>query len=121
MIEMEGGGAQLTVSTLDVGGNRTNFQIQPVDKISSKYYLRFNALDRPHVLSDITDILGRNNISIASVVQHESPEVENDAEVAVPVFIMTHRTTEGHMRAAEAALSQLDSLRSPCVRMRVAD
>jgi len=121
IIDMAVGRAQLTFRTMDLGGNSKSFKIQPTEKISSKYYLRFNALDRPHVLADITDILGRNDISIASVVQHESAEVENGADVTVPVFIMTHRTTEGHMRAAERELNGLDSLRSPCVRMRIAD
>ncbi len=121
IIDMAVGRAQLTFANLDLFGGRTMFRVQPTDQIVSKYYLRFNALDRPHVLADITDILGRHEISIASVVQHESPEVENGHVTSVPVFIMTHRTTEGQMRTAEAELNRLDALHSPCVRMRVAE
>ncbi|TWU12373.1 Homoserine dehydrogenase [Symmachiella macrocystis] len=121
IVDMAVGRSQLTFPTLDLFGGRTTFRVQPTDKILSKFYLRFNALDRPHVLADITDILGRHEISIASVVQHESPEVESSKNSVVPVFIMTHRATEGQMRAAEAELNQLKSLLSPCIRMRVAE
>ncbi len=121
IIDMAVGRAQLTFKTLVLPGEGAEYEVQPIDDIVSKFYLRFNALDRPHVLADITDILGRNGISIASVVQHESPEVQNGKEPPVPVFIMTHRTTEGKMRAAEAELNRLDSLHSPCVRMSVAE
>jgi len=121
IIDTAVGRAQLTFATLDLTSNDSPYQVQPTDEIVRKFYLRFNALDQPHVLADITDILGRNGISIASVIQHESPENEGDEPDVVPVFIMTHRTTEGRMRAAETELNQLDSLHSPCVRMSVAE
>ena len=58
------------------------------------------------------------------MIQHEAPELEEqapDAPATVPVVIMTHRTTEGRLRAAERELGQLSSVRPPWVRMPVAD
>ena len=74
------------------------------------------------MLADIADVLGREGISIASVIQHEAPEVENGGdESIVPLVIMTHRTTEGKLQAAERQLAELSCLRPPHVRMPVAD
>ncbi|MFM8289851.1 MAG: ACT domain-containing protein, partial [Planctomycetaceae bacterium] len=90
--------------------------------IAGRYYLRFQVLDRPHVLADIAAVLGRNGISIASVIQHEAPESgAHDATTGptVPLVIMTHRTTEGNLRAAEEGLARLGSIRPPHVRMPV--
>ena len=73
---------------------------------------------------DIADILGRNHISIASVIQHEAPEAaggENGEKRSVPLVIMTHRTATGHLQAAEQELARLSSITPPHVRMPVAD
>jgi homoserine dehydrogenase len=80
--------------------------------------------DRPRVIADVADILGRNEISLASIIQHEAPEVdasENNGVPIVPLVIMTHRTTEGSIRAAEAELAELSTVHAPHIRMPVAD
>jgi hypothetical protein len=50
------------------------------------------------VLADIADILGRNEISISSVRQDETADVDDLSGVA-RLVIMTHRTTEGRLRS----------------------
>ena len=40
--------------------------------VPGRFYLRFNVDDRPGVMAEITGILGRHRISIASVIQHET-------------------------------------------------
>lgn len=119
------GRARLTFPRLEIWRDSAPFPIQPAEHSSSRYFLRFNVEDRPHVLADIADILGTNNISIASVIQHEAPEVQGAAEFArsptVPLVIMTHRTSEGNIRAAEVELNRLAALRPPHVRMPVAN
>jgi homoserine dehydrogenase len=114
----------LTFRRLDLWQEQPPLPVQPAEEILRRDYLRFNVEDRPHVLADIADILGRNGISIASVIQHEAPEVqEGDAprSPTVPLVIMTHRTTEGQLRAADAELDRLSSVRKPRIRMPVAD
>jgi homoserine dehydrogenase len=88
--------------------------------VANRYYLRFNVLDRPHVFADIADILGRKGISLASIIQHEAPE-NDSTESIVPLVVMTHRTTYGSLLLADRELDQLDSLRTPRIRMPVAD
>ena len=124
LIDVAVGRAQLTFRQLPLGSRATALPVVPPEDTIQRYYLRFNALDRPHVFADITDILGRHGISLASVIQHEAPELDDDAtdrELVVPIVVMTHRTTEGRIRAAEAELHNLRSLRPPVVRMSISD
>jgi homoserine dehydrogenase len=88
-------------------------------QVLGRYYLRFTIHDHPGVLAEITGILGRQRISISSVIQHE-PERETDSQY-VPLVIMTHRAPEGAARAAVAEIDRLDCIRQPSVRMRVQD
>jgi homoserine dehydrogenase len=86
-------------------------------KISGRFYLRFNVEDRPGVMAEIAGILGRHNISIASVIQHETAEEENAG--AVPLVIMTHLALEGSMTEALSEIGRLASVMPGMVRMRV--
>jgi homoserine dehydrogenase len=124
IIDVATGRAKCTFSLLDLWHAQPALPVLPAEQISRRYYLRFNCEDRPHVFADITDILGKHEISMASVIQHEAPEVDEADESApptVPVVVMTHRTSEGNLRAAERALDNLHSLRTPRVCMPVAD
>jgi homoserine dehydrogenase len=120
LIDVATGRAALTFPRIDVWQARQPFPVQPPPQVANRYYLRFNVLDRPHVFADIADILGRNGISLASIIQHEAPE-DSAAESIVPLVVMTHRTTYGRLLAADAELDRLDSLRGPRIRMPVAD
>ena len=124
IIDVAVGRAQLTFSRLDLWEEHQPIPVQPAEKIYRRYYLRFNVDDRPHVMADITDVLGRNGISLASVIQHEAPELDDaDGGHAAPVslVIMTHRATEGSIRAARRELQELSCLRSSMVCMPVSD
>ena len=124
LIDTALGRASLTFSRLDIWQEQAPLPVQPAEEIVNRYYLRFNVEDRPHVFAEIADILGRHRISLASIMQHEVPEVEEIApspHPLVPLVVMTHHTTEGQLRFADRELDQLKSLRSPRVRMPVAD
>jgi homoserine dehydrogenase len=81
--------------------------------------LRLRVEDHPGVLADVTGILGRHRISIASVIQHE-PDTEGGVQ-EVPLVIMTHTAAEGAIQAAVAEINKLSSVRADTVRMRVLD
>ena len=88
-------------------------------KVPGRFYVRFNVDDRPGVMSEITGILGAHNISIASVIQHETEE--DDASNVVPLVIMTHTTAEGAMADAMKTIGQLACVHPGSVRLRVRD
>ena len=124
LIDVATGRAAQTFAHLELWHDEPPFSVQPAEETSSRYYLRLIVEDRPHVLADITAVLGRHQISLASVIQHEAPEpgvAQDGDEALVPLVITTHRTTEGRFRAADRELDQLGCVRTPRIRMPVAD
>ncbi len=121
LVNVVTGRAAASFEHMELFGNSNAFRIQPAEDIERRYYLRFNVEDRPHVLATLTDILGRHQISISTVVQHEAPEPDEQPVETVPLVFMTHRTSEGRMRAAELEFRKLDCIRPPLVRLPVDD
>ncbi len=66
----------------------------PPEKRLSRYYMRVHVEDSPGILSKISGVLGKNNISIASVMQKEQ------SSAFVPLVIMTHRARESGILAS---------------------
>ena len=88
--------------------------LRPMEEIRSAYYLRVMAMDRPGVLSQVAGVLGRNEISIASVIQKGRAAAE-----AVPVVMMTHEARERDMRQALATINKLPVVAGPTMMIRV--
>jgi homoserine dehydrogenase len=114
------GRTAITFRTLNLWSNDRQAPVALRDPamVPGRYYLRFNVDDRPGVMAEIAGILGRHNISIASVIQHET---EEEAAGVVPLVIMTHTASEGAMRQAMETINCLASVHPGSVRMRVRD
>lgn len=124
IIDMALGRTAITFPKLEIWSEGAERELVPRDEITSRFYLRFQVEDRPHVFADIADILGQHEISLASIIQHESPEhdsVKEGESPIVPLVVMTHRTELGKLLAADQAISELDALREPRIRLLVAD
>ncbi len=89
----------------------------PFESSVSRYYLRFHVLDRPGILSKIAGILGKNQISIASVIQKETEEEHE----YVPLVMLTHSARESNMKKAVSEINVLDELEGAGVILRVID
>ena len=87
------------------------YKILPIQRIVSKYYLRFQVEDRPGVLGRIARTLGRHDISILSVHQKESHDPSS-----VPVIILTYEACEENLRSA---LKEIDAEKAVSQRTRV--
>jgi homoserine dehydrogenase len=85
-------------------GHDVELRLKPMAEVLSEYYLRFSVLDKPGVLSKISGVLGRHNISIASVIQKGRRVGET-----VPLVMMTHHACERDMHAA---LREIDHIAS---------
>jgi len=119
LIDTVVGRSAITFRTLELWSERgASVSASDYANVAGRYYLRFNVADQPSVLAEIAGALGKQNISIASVIQHEA---EEGSQGVVPLVIMTHNTTEGAMCRAIAAIDQLTFMRSRSVRMRVRD
>jgi homoserine dehydrogenase len=117
LIDTAVGRAAITFRTLELW-SQSSARVGASDyaNVSGRYYLRFSVADQPSVLAEIAGALGKQNISIASVIQHEA---EDESRAVVPLVIMTHNTTEGAVCRAIAAIERLSFLRGVSVRMRV--
>jgi len=72
-------------------------QIVPMSEVRARYYLRFDVADHPGVLAIIAGALGKQDVSIAQMVQDDRA---TEAEGTVPVLIITHHSDEGSVRRA---------------------
>ncbi|HBA88604.1 MAG TPA: homoserine dehydrogenase [Geobacter sp.] len=91
-------------------------KIKPIGEIISKYYIRFQALDRPGVLARIAGALGARGISIASMIQ-----TARSASEVVPIVIMTHEAREEDVRHALAEIDNFEVIRDKSNFIRIED
>ena len=120
LIDMVVGRTAITFRTLELWSKRAaRVVLRERDAIRSRYYLRLSVEDRPGVLADIAGVLGKNKISISSVIQHE-PDKEAE-ESKVPLVIMTHLAASGALQSALSAFDKLQCVRDDCVTMQVLD
>jgi homoserine dehydrogenase len=93
-------------------------ELAPREQVRERFYLRFTIADRPGVVGQIAQILGRHEISIASVIQHDTGD-DDQPDAPVPLIMMTHAAPE---TARDLALSEIDELsvvRAPSVCLGV--
>ena len=89
--------------------------ILPISEISSAYYLRLRASDKPGVLAGVTKILADRNISIDAMLQKEPADNETEADIV----ILTHVTIEKNMDAAITAIEALPAIVGKLVKIRM--
>ncbi|MCP4626540.1 MAG: homoserine dehydrogenase [bacterium] len=90
--------------------------ILPIEDLVTHYYFRFSALDRPGVLSTISGILGKYDISIQSV--HQKGRKTNGL---VPVVMLSHLVREADVKQALSEISALDVVADEPVLIRIED
>lgn len=93
-----------------------NLAVKPMGDIRSRYYLRFNVTDKAGVLSLIAGVFGRNNISIASVVQKERSETD-----FVPLILTTHAAYEREIVKSLDEIEKSDMTNGRGVMLRMLD
>ena len=97
-----------------ISGSATKKNLMKMDDVLSMYYFRFSALDKPGVLSRISGILGKYNISIASVIQKGRHERR-----AVPLVVLTHKAREKDVVRAVKEINRLPIVAGKTVFIRV--
>jgi homoserine dehydrogenase len=91
--------------------------IKPMSAVITRYYLRMTTPDRSGVITQITRVLGDNNISISGLVQKETDNTTQSAEIV----IMTHPANEAAMQKALAEMSNLSVVKEISNFIRVED
>ena len=90
--------------------------VLPIDDLLTHYYFRFAALDRPGVLSTISGILGKYDISLQSV--HQKGRKTNGS---VPLVMLSHRAKEADVKRALAEIGDLNVVSDEPVLIRIED
>ena len=94
-----------------------DIHLMPFDDIETNYYFRFSAVDQPGVLSKISGILGKYNISIASVIQ----KGRKQGGGAVSVVMTTHKAREKDVQKALHEIDQLAIVQGKTILIRIED
>lgn len=89
-------------------------RIRAIDDISTKFYIRFMATDKPGTLSAIAGVLGDHGISINSVHQKAHSPI-----TAVPVIMLTDYAPEKMVRLALDKIHKLGIVRNKPVAIRM--
>ena len=80
--------------------------------LESSFYLHLEVADEPGVLARVADVIGRNGISVKSVVQRGTGREAS-------LVMVTHRAAESAFYAALDSISKLDFLTAPPRAIRV--
>ena len=94
-----------------------DIHLMPFDDIETNYYFRFSAVDQPGVLSKISGILGKYNISIASVIQ----KGRKQGGGAVSVVMTTHKAREKDVQKALHEIDRLAIVQGKTILIRIED
>ena len=133
IIQGEGAGATATTSALvsDVssilrGNIKFPFSIPEKERKKLKFnnildrlfsaYLRFEVLDRPGILSNITSIFTKNKVSIKRLVQNPNKEKKTSS-----IIIITHNAKDKYLKKIEKVISQKNYIKKKPILIRIDD
>jgi homoserine dehydrogenase len=81
--------------------------IKPMTELVTRYYIRMSVADQAGVLTQITHVLGENQISISACIQKESDSATQSAEIV----ITTHPAREAAMQKALQEMGKLSAVK----------
>jgi homoserine dehydrogenase len=119
IIDVALGHASIAFNSMKLWETDRGIGLRSPSEIESRFYIRVNAEEQPGSLAQITGILGREKISVASIVQHE--QLETQRGLAVPIVISTHATNLGSIRKAIHAIDTLECSLAPSIYMPIAE
>jgi homoserine dehydrogenase len=90
--------------------------LRHMNDLTTKYYIRFTVIDKPGVLSKISGVLGRDGISIHSVIQKGRQNGR-----AVHIIMLTHEAKEKDLQGALEEINQMDIVLDTCLFLRIED
>jgi len=116
LIDTAVGRTAITFKTLELWSDESNrIEMAQPGNLTGRFYLRFNVQDVPNVMAQIAGVLGRHDISIASVYQHD-----NDLhDGIVPVVFVTKQTTEAAAKSAIQEIEKLECVKTNSERLRI--
>ncbi len=90
---------------IDGKDNIKSDKFKIVNKAYKKYYIRFEVIDKPGVLARIASVFGKNDISLASVVQRQK-----NGNNTTPLVFITHDVERKNIDNALKEIKNFDSV-----------
>jgi homoserine dehydrogenase len=97
----------------------SDIPILSMEEVTTAYYLKIQAADKPGVLADITQILGEREISIEAMIQKEPAETLSEEDRTATIIMLTHNVIEGSMNQAIREIEALDTIKGAVTRIRM--
>lgn len=94
--------------------------VRNISHLTTKYYVRMLAHDRPKVLASLASVFGDFDVSIESVLQRALPPSEGGEAEAEIVWI-THKCLEANLRSALDVIARLHIVSAVQNTLRVED
>jgi len=88
-----------------VAEKRNENKCKITNKAFKQYYIRFEVIDKPGVLANIANIFGKNNISLASVVQRQK-----NGNSTAPLVFITHAVERKNIDAALEEIKKYEAV-----------
>lgn len=101
-----------------LGFNQQSIQsrrVLPIKECETALYLRFNAVDKSGVLSQVAEVFKKANINVEAMVQKDVP----DQHTEVPIVLLTDRALQSELSAVVADLEELDVVSGSVTSIRV--
>lgn len=120
LIDTAVGRTKLTFQTLEYFSidQPPRVKLRDAETLVGRNYFRLAVANHPGTLAAIANVLAEHEISIASVIQHESGDGATQLD-PVPLVIMTHPATAGASQRATEQIEALDAVTGPVVRLGV--
>ena len=93
--------------------------ILSMEEVTTAYYLKMQAMDKPGVLADVTKILAKRNISIEAMIQKEPAGSFSEEERTATIIMLTGNVIEGAMNQAIKDIEALDTIEDTVTRIRM--
>lgn len=107
VLSLASGSYQVAFDTLKIWLDKSpQAEVLDAKGMERRFYVRMNVQDKPGNLADITRIVGKNQISVASIHQDEGA----DSSGMVPVVMILHSCPEHLVKSALAEIAQLGSI-----------
>lgn len=91
-----------------------SIRLKAKDDIYSRYYIRLYVYDKPGVLGQVSQVLGKHHISIGAFLQ----KATDDKTIAKMLF-STHHCYEKNINSALAEIEHIDSITQKPYKMRI--
>ncbi|MEO0369348.1 MAG: ACT domain-containing protein, partial [Pseudomonadota bacterium] len=91
-------------------------RVKPQSEFRCPFYLRLEVKDQVGVMSKLTSVFAKHDISLEGIKQKEPAQ----GEVGVSVILITQECIEGTLHEVIDALQALPEVTAPIVRIRVA-